>query len=167
MQLPALLNEEIGIDNAEEAAEIFKRSSMDALILDLNASSLFANNRDKVDHGAVITSEIGDSALASDLRRRSVTWLEANVKHDSNNASLQFTSGTARPPRLSFLRLTAFQNLFSLLRPVARSLPRNFPRNGSLAVIPLLRMLAAVGSCRLLRRSIIWKMFYSNHSTML
>ena len=47
MQLPALLHEEIGIESAEEAAEIFKRSSMDSL-LDFDPATLFSSLNPKV-----------------------------------------------------------------------------------------------------------------------
>lgn len=68
MQLPALLNEEIGIDNAEEAAEIFKRSSMDSL-LDFDSNNLF---------GCIGNGKGHLDGSMHDLRRRSVSWLDNN-----------------------------------------------------------------------------------------
>lgn len=83
MQLPALLHEEIGIESAEEAAEIFKRSSMDSL-LDFDPASLFSSLNPKV---APSTSDLKGSSLMSavsptsttgstnDFRRHSFNWL--------------------------------------------------------------------------------------------
>lgn len=84
MQLPALLHEEIGIESAEEAAEIFKRSSMDSL-LDFDPTSLFSSLNPK----AASTSDLKGSALMSavspttttgstnDFRRHSINWLSS------------------------------------------------------------------------------------------
>lgn len=83
MQLPALLHEEIGIESAEEAAEIFKRSSMDSL-LDFDPTSLFSSlnpskfapsNSDL--KGSTLMSAVSPSGSGNtnDFRRHSFNWL--------------------------------------------------------------------------------------------
>lgn len=81
MQLPALLHEEIGIESAEEAAEIFKRSSMDSL-LDFDPTSLFSSlNPSKVApsnydlKGSTLMSTVSPSGNTNDFRRHSFNWL--------------------------------------------------------------------------------------------
>lgn len=73
MQLPALLHEEIGIESAREAAEIFKRSSMDSL-LDFDPTSLFslAGSRGTAD----LSGSTLMSSVPADLRRHSVNWFD-------------------------------------------------------------------------------------------
>ena len=82
MQLPALLHEEIGIESAEEAAEIFKRSSMDSL-LDFDPTSLFSSLNPKVNtsnsdlKGSTLMSAVSptSSGNTNDFRRHSFNWL--------------------------------------------------------------------------------------------
>jgi cell fate regulator YaaT (PSP1 superfamily) len=85
MQLPALLHEEIGIESAEEAAEIFKRSSMDSL-LDFDPTSLFSSLNSKVTSstsdlkGSTLMSALSSSAnngSTNDFRRHSFNWLSS------------------------------------------------------------------------------------------
>lgn len=75
MQLPALLHEEIGIESAEEAAEIFKRSSMDSL-LDFDPATLFSSLNPKDDlKGSTLMSAV--SPNSTDFRRHSFNWLSS------------------------------------------------------------------------------------------
>lgn len=90
MQLPALLHEEIGIENAEEAAEIFKRSSMDSL-LDFDPNSLFSSLNSKIPtsadlKGSTLMSAASVTSPTTDFRRHSFNWL-------SNNSSNYETYG--------------------------------------------------------------------------
>lgn len=83
VQLPTLLHEEIEIENAEEAAEIFKRSSMDSL-LDFDPSTLFASlnmrnrtvvNSTDLSGSALMSAASPTTSTASDFRRHSFNWL--------------------------------------------------------------------------------------------
>ena len=83
VQLPTLLHKEIEIENAEEAAEIFKRSSMDSL-LDFDPSTLFASlnvrnrtvvNSTDLSGSALMSAASPTTSTASDFRRHSFNWL--------------------------------------------------------------------------------------------
>lgn len=88
MQLPAsLLNEELGVETAEEAAEIFKRSSMDSLLEFEPFSSLK-------------TGEPSGSTLLSGLpRRHSVNWIKSEDGSQIGSSLFDFgNQATSSPP---------------------------------------------------------------------
>lgn len=108
MQIPALLHEEIGIENAEEAAEIFKRSSMDSL-LDFDPTSLFAshpisNNAPSSDLKSSLLMSAVVSPTGSDFRRHSFNWLSNNK--DVNDK--QVSSSSAFVPSKTIVEVSSY-----------------------------------------------------------
>ena len=151
MQLPALLHEEIGIESAEEAAEIFKRSSMDSL-LDFDPTSLFSSLNSKVSTAADLKGSTLMSATSvnspTDFRRHSFNWLSNNsVNYDAfgpsgfsvksiAEVSLP-SSGTSSPaissPRGSPLDTFPEEFIFTPSSSVAQFSKKRFARRHSIA----------------------------------
>lgn len=157
MQLPALLHEEIGIESAEEAAEIFKRSSMDSL-LDFDPATLFSSLNPKVPtpvdlKGSTLMSAMPSNSVntvnnPSDFRRHSFNWLSNDGNgYDSfgpSNFSVKPiaevslpSSGTNSPaissPRGSPLDTFPEEFIFAPSSSVAQLSKKRFARRHSIA----------------------------------
>lgn len=151
MQLPALLHEEIGIESAEEAAEIFKRSSMDSL-LDFDPTSLFSSLNSKIPTSSDLKGSTLMSAASvnspTDFRRHSFNWLSNNSANYETYGPSDFSvkpiaevslpsSGTNSPaissPRGTSLDSFPEEFIFTPSSSVAQFSKKRFARRHSIA----------------------------------
>ena len=101
-QLPTTLHEELGVENAEEATEVFKRSSMDSL--NEIPISLTASNMNNNCCGPSSESNPSSSPPAS-YTPSSTTTPDPTVSHKVANANGVFPSGLAFGPSSSIFGL--------------------------------------------------------------